>query len=256
MKKILSLLLIFLFCTKAWAVDYCADSNMKGAWKMEETSGNLLDCTSNANNCVPTSITQGSTDKKFGTYAVDIPQTNNNKLDCGSAASLDNFATLSTGGWFAPDDQGETSTSRCNAGNFIQKSEWGLCFRQTNRRAFYYRWSFGQTTWSTPTAPYVPDGTYHHEAVTYNGGSTANDPIIYVDGTSQTIGDVSPGGTRNSDATDNLLIGLGITDINELNSRADEVFYYNGILTSTQINDIKDNGLTPVATARRVFLVS
>ena len=58
---------------------------------------------------------------------------------------------------------------------------------------FVIGWSTNDGKWSIakPTT-----GAWHHIAITYNGGATTNDPIIYKDGVSQTITErVAPTGT-------------------------------------------------------------
>lgn len=240
-------------------MNYCADSNMKAAYYLNETSGNALDCTSNANNCTNTSVTRNVTGK-YG-QAYDFTQINNASLSCGSAASVDDIVSISAGTWLQPDTDGSNDGVACNAASIITKdpssSGWGFCMQTTAQLRYCQKWTGGRVCWTTTDTPLTFDGTtWQHVAVTYAGTGTGTDPLIYKDGASRTVGNQTPFGTRESDAALTLSIGSEGGNLGEADTRMDEPFLYSGILTSTQINDIKDNGLTPAAAARRAGLAS
>ena len=121
---------------------------------------------------------------------------------------------------------------------------------------FQYRWSFGGTNWITSSAPFTPNGTYHHVALTYDGSSTSNDPVIYVDGIPQTLDDASPGGTRNNDSGDNLIIGIGIADVNEYDGRIDEIRVYNRALSASEIEKLYRSGAVKVNSSENLKLTN
>jgi hypothetical protein len=62
-----------------------------------------------------------------------------------------------------------------------------------------------QADWGVP----IPGAeAWHHIAATYDASSTANDPIIYIDGASQVVTELTaPSGTLNTSNTDVYSIG-------------------------------------------------
>ena len=243
-RKILFLILplSFLLVSSVFAAtDWCASANMKGAWKFEETSGSVIDCTSNGNNGTVTSGTQGVTGK-YGN-AIDFNQNNNEKLNFGSATSLDDLTQKTLGAWVYPDTDGDNSGGSCNGGVVFHKSEWGFCIQPTDKIRFFHRWNGGQTSWDTTNAD-VSYGAWHHWAVKYDRGSTTNDPVIWVDGVVKSTNNPNPCcSSANSDGWSNLHSAQNGNDINEFDGKYDEAFYYSGMLTDTDINEIKDSGL-------------
>jgi hypothetical protein len=66
-------------------------------------------------------------------------------------------------------------------------------------------WSDATGGW---TFPGPSEGAWHHLVVTYDASSTANDPLIYVDGEGVTVARLnSPLGTITPDTSGNLTIG-------------------------------------------------
>ena len=262
MKKILlSLFLSLLFCQTVSATDYCADSNSKGAWYFDEASGSPQDCTSNNNDGTISGTVTQNVSGQFN-KAVQFTQQNNAQINSGSAASLDNLATMSIVVWFDIDGAGSASGHSAN-GVIVSKggrTKLLQCNGATNFR-FTHEWeepAASRGIWDSNTAPLSTSAGYQHVAVTFNNSSASNNPVFYVNGSSVTFGESSsPSGSgARLDASGNFLIGLDNVDTGELNGKLDELLYYNGILTSTQINDIKDNGLTAAAAARRAGLAS
>lgn len=92
--------------------------------------------------------------------------------------------------------------------------------------------SVAQGEWSTP----IPStGAWHHFAVTYDNSSTANDPILYVDGSSVTVTEVTtPSGTAGSSA---VAYNLGNRDTGDraLNGRLAEMAIWSRILSAAEI---------------------
>jgi len=70
-------------------------------------------------------------------------------------------------------------------------------------------WSTQYGDWYT-TDSVIEDNTWHHVVITYDAGSTSNDPIIYIDGTSVGVTertDCTPAGTWGGIDTDDCFIG-------------------------------------------------
>jgi hypothetical protein len=77
----------------------------------------------------------------------------------------------------------------------------------------------------------------HHVAVTYDGASDANDPVLYVDGVSQTLTQLSnPAGTLVDDSGPNLLAGETGGGLLDLDGAEQNVGYASGIWTAAQVN--------------------
>ena len=72
---------------------------------------------------------------------------------------------------------------------------------------FYRGWSVERGFWYTPQDS-ISLNQWQHVAVTYDTGSSNNDPIMYINGVSQTLGwDDLPQGTVSDDSAQNLQIG-------------------------------------------------
>ena len=125
-------------------------------------------------------------------------------VDCGSGASLDNIAVKTITAWIY-----------VNAGS----TWWRIATKaEQNDDGWLFTYdpsylSFGQdfaTTngrWNTP-ANSILEETWYLVAVVYDRALTTNDPIIYINGVSQVITEVStPVGTVNSDAASPLYVG-------------------------------------------------
>jgi len=250
MKKLFLMIFnIFLSTQCAFATNWCNDANMKGAWKMDEASGSVADCTSNGNNGTNTSGTQGVTGKFSN--GISYPQVNNQKLSIPASTSLNNVTVLSTGLWANNTSFGATDGIASDRGCLIGKGyrSGALYFKLTNQVRWVEHWPGGTAQWDT-TGGNAVTGTWQHYAVTYDRSSTANNPTIYIDGTSQAnsqTGTAPCCGGRDDDSVNALILAQDGNDLAELNSTIDEGFWYSGILTSTQINDIKDNGLAGAA---------
>lgn len=218
-----------------------------GYWPMNEGTSTIAgDFSGNGNSATAVGGPGAWATGKLG-KAYDLQQVNNGHFNAGSAASLDNIEKITIVAWTAPDNAGETSSGACSGGNLIQKAEWCFGFAGTsNKWKLQYRWSFGGTNWITSSAPFTPNGTYHHVALTYDGSSTSNDPVIYVDGIPQTLDDASPGGTRNDDSGGDLIIGMGVADINEYDGRIDEIRVYNRVLSAAEITSLYNSGLAKI----------
>ncbi len=97
--------------------------------------------------------------------------------------------------------------------------------------------------WSS-TATVLTDGTWHHVAVTYDGSSVANDPIMYVDGVSVSVTeDTTPVGSYVSDVGNSLLIGNSSPGSAHFVGDIDEVRLWSDIRTVSEIADNKDSEL-------------
>lgn len=227
------------------ATNYCNDSNMGAAYKFNETSGNALDCTSHANDCTVTNVTQNATGK-YGA-AANFTQINNAGMNCGSGASIDNFIAHSGGAWVNATTDGNNDVNNCTAGVVMTKGSdairnWIFCISPTDKLDYMRRW--GDTNHWITTSSVIQYGSFHHWAFTYDGNSSSNQALIYYDGVAQATNSRTPTGSITDDSSSSLHIGVNDGDDgNEFDGVIDEAFYYNGVLTSTQINEIMNSGL-------------
>ena len=93
--------------------------------------------------------------------------------------------------------------------------------------------------WQVP----ISVGVFNHVVVTYDGGSTSNDPVVYINGIPVTVTEVgTPSGSRDSDSA---LIGIG----NRSESTFDRSFnglilytrYWNRILSAGEARSLYEN---------------
>lgn len=253
--RLVTLLLNFFLITSPLfaATDWCASANMKAAWKMEETSGVYQDCTSNNNDgTVYNYIERGVT----GKYAngVRFTQSNNTDIHIASASSITNIDPISVGLWANNNSDGDNQQDQTDAGVFIQKNgrSWLFAHKQTNRLRWLVHYSGGSTAWDTTTAV-VSYGAWEHYAVTHNRAG-AGSPTVYVNGVSKTVNSGSPFGSIDNDSGSVLYIGIsGNGGVNEIDSTIDEMFVYGGVMTSTDINEVKDCGLDGLQCAGALY---
>lgn len=246
MKKILSLLLTFMlaFHPIAGAVNYCGDANTAGAWKLDEASGTLADCTSHANTGTVTGAISYSASLKWD-GALDDNNVNNANVSFGSGATIDDvFDAGGTLMFWASLDSAGTAGNVCTGGTFLSKSGddgWEYCIDSDRTARFSDKWAGGFSIWQTNAALIAAfDGAAHFYMVYYNADSTGNVPEVQVDcggsvGVTQTAN--APFGTRNSDAALSMFMfiendGGGGSGVGEMDGKMDDVLFYNGDLRS------------------------
>ncbi|MBI3418622.1 MAG: LamG domain-containing protein [Proteobacteria bacterium] len=72
---------------------------------------------------------------------------------------------------------------------------------------FEIGWSTSTGATAAWTCPVLSNSVWHHLALTYDGGSTSNAPVMYIDGTSQTVTTVKAASGSLSAVTQPLCIG-------------------------------------------------
>lgn len=257
--KILQRILLLIFClsllSPAWATDYCADTNTVSAFRMEDASGNLTDCSTYGNNMAATG--SPGTYQTTGKYdfAFDFTQTNNAGFSSTDTADIRNIRNISVGAWTDPDTDGAADGV---VGSTIV-AKWdgadGWLFGVMSGTGpinfkFRYQWTGGAASWRTTTAPVtLGGGSFQHLAVTYDSGSTSNNPVLYYNGVSQSQNeDNTPFSSPDDDTGGEPTIGIdgdgtGTATVGEYDGDLDEVFVRKITDSSVTINDIKDCGL-------------
>ena len=105
-------------------------------------------------------------------------------------------------------------------------------------------WSTGNALWFMP----VPSANvWHNVIVTYDGGATTNDPVMYLDGVSQSITeDTAPSGTINT-TTDAYVIGNRNTGTDRTwAGDLCEFAVWNRILTAAEASSIGARAFSPL----------
>jgi hypothetical protein len=263
----LFLILLLLLSSPAFAADWCANANMKWASKMEEASGNLLDCTSAANPLVACSGTSAGAYRSTGqfSYAFDFQQVNNAGFYAATDSNYINIRTITTGAWIAVDTDGDAGGFVVGIwdgsdGHYIKLAGDAT---DANDIQFRYQWTGGPGQWRSSGNAIPYDSVFLHFAVTYDSGSTANDPIFYKNGASIGRFETNTPATAPDDNTGaELTVGITGDGTNcgttgEFDGDIDEPFVYSGILDSTDINSIVDDGLAgAVGGDRRVIMIT
>lgn len=146
----------------------------------------------------------------------------------------------SVAAWINQDGIGETAGRICNksSGTSSALSGGGWAFHLRNnsgnqRVQFAQRWT-NTSTWYTNNN--LSNGDWKHVCVTYDDTSSGNNPIIYVDGVSQTLTEsISPSGTATSDVGDDLYIGDDQNSARAFDGQICYVQMWDKILTNDEV---------------------
>jgi hypothetical protein len=161
---------------------------------------------------------------------------NTNKyINVGSDAAIDSMNPLSVCAWIFPLSYGTSTDDSTIASKYSGSAAWYFQLGDDNggTQTLYFSANFttNDGAWRAP-ANAITLNTWNHVCVTYNSSSTANDPILYVNGTSQTITEFStPSGSYDS-ATDN----------GSFDGTLDELRVYERTLTATEIQNLYNQG--------------
>ena len=169
-------------------------------------------------------------------------------VDCGSDSSVDDIWTGggTITGWINSHSIGE------NTGFYVVKrgsdSGWHISNKDesgdTCKLRFAVRWdNFGQ--WTT-TSRDITYNEWIHIAVSYDNGSTSNNPTIYINGVSVAVTTVTaPSGTYESDASDTLYIGGEAGDFTT-DGAISNIALHQTILDAQTISQMAKSRFTPM----------
>jgi len=176
--------------------------------------------------------------------AMNFDGTGTKRVSPGSPAVLDN---IFTGGgtvmaWFTLDGFGAGSFGKLlsKSLNLTPNDAWFIQAQAGDSQfSFAYGFSTMPGQWDTDLT-FTADGRLYHIAIAYDNSSVSNDPIIYVDGTSESITENStPVGTADSDAAQDFLIGNQPVSFNRaFDGNIEDVRLYNRILSAAEIQTI------------------
>ena len=158
-------------------------------------------------------VTQGATTVSTGLIGeARVFNGTTSYVDVGSAAAVDD---LFTGGgavsaWIRPTGWGEGGFGRiaAKASDLVATTGWAFQLDSVNQ-SLIFEYGFGgqQGRWRAPVGAISLD-TWQHVAVVYDSGSSANVPVIYINGVAVALTVSSaPSGTPTSDAARSLTVG-------------------------------------------------
>ena len=153
-----------------------------------------------------------------------------------STASFTLPTTSSISVWQNADDRGENTKGKTfgmmAGGSYFQIQ--GDPGTDTNwRLVVQFRWSGAFARWITDDdATTYTTGSWQHICITYDGGSTDNDPIVYIDGVSVTATETTaPSGTFLTAIT-RTEVGNSAASDRTFNGRIAELAVWSRILTA------------------------
>lgn len=224
-------------------------NNWQGVWHLNENTGTTnKDSTSNANNGTKLSATEPNpvTGKIGGAQDFDG---SNDKISVTQNASINDLTTMTLSAWINGASFPGATPPRIIDKRNVNNNGAFLFYMNGAPVAFEpRRWSTTAGIWQTTVG--LSTNTWYYVAVTYDYGSTANDPIIYVNGVSQTITETSaPAGTLLSE-TETLNIGNRDGGDRPFYDFIDEVRVSNSIRSDGWIKTEYNNQYQPTAFVR------
>ena len=276
LKKILLLLLLLSsFAVKGYCVDYTSDANVVAAYLFDEGSGTTVDdstANSNVGNFKASgepawAAISGTGAPTYATYSVDFDATDD-LINCASDTTIDDVFINggSFVGWIFVEGTGEG-----NFGYLFGKTQVTGPFGSrlttddssgTNRLFFGLNSNSGADTnpGRITNNNIYTDSVWAHTAVLKDDNSiTATTLHIYVDGVEATYAQTTNGvGTLTSDGSYTLMLGNRNGSDRTFNGDITENAFFKRVISSTEINDIMDNGLVGggAPAARRLIMVS
>lgn len=228
------------------ATNYCNDPLMGTAFKLDE-SGTPVDCT--ANNL--TATVNGALTHAGGIFSNSFvfPGNGNNNIGIGTGVPINTLSTISFGAWIKPTTLNPSAGLFCTGSSILYKANGSrgpvICMSTAGQLTCRMGWSGGEFSWAASKPNLVkPSKTWQHVACTYSFSNVNNQAVLYYNGEVVPTNSQSASGSQSSDSTFKLMIGTETGgNVGGFNGPIDEVFYYNGILTQTQIREIMNCGL-------------
>lgn len=220
-------------------------TGLKALYHLNE---NANDSSGNGNNGTIFGATSDTVNQKLGSGCYDFDAVDD-YIDCGSDSSIDDLTVKSVSAWIKPSGWGHLGVGRVitkaagaldGFGILIQLAGVGI-----ERLTFIQDFSGGVAQWETLDNS-ISLNVWQHIVLIYDSSSTANDPIMYINGASQTINETaSPSGTVESDASNNLWIGArndSGTPSREFDGLIDELALWDRGLTSDEVSQLYNGG--------------
>ncbi len=212
-------------------------------WKFDESSGITASDSAGSNDGTLANM-DGSTDWVSGKVgnALDFDGTDD-IVNVGSPSALDDLTTYSICAWvkwrastndpriYVKDDGTGSNGVRLSLDEYSER----LVFRHGR--------STQDGTWTSNDDSMPIDDEWRHVCVTYDAGSTANDPSFYINGTSFQVTEMdTPSGSVDSDASYDATIGNRPDLARTLDGQLDDVRVYNRILSADEVSTLYNGG--------------
>lgn len=174
--------------------------------------------------------------------AIDFTAVNGQKINFGAVPAVRGLTNKSISVWVYQDAYTDGRVVNLYPTDATADEAFFIDLNKTGNGDVYF--AAGWSTlpyigaWDTAAAA-VPTGGWYNIVVTYVNSSTANDPIVYVNGAVVATSEaVTPGGTLLSGTNNILAIGYGGAASNPIDGRISDVRVYNRILTPAEILQI------------------
>ena len=125
---------------------------------------------------------------------------------------------------------------------------WALEIADQDAGIFSLYWWQGFASGVTPGYWHAPNNAvalnaWSHVCATYDRSSSANDPVLYVNGVSQTPTEYyTPSGSADDDSAGNLLMGNLAATTQTFDGKIDEVRVYNRLLSAEEVRALYQAG--------------
>lgn len=218
-------------------------SGLVGYWKFNEATGSTTaaDSSSGGNTGTLTNM-DPNTDWVAGKLgnALDFDGSNDSVLNAATNG-MTGLATVTLSAWIYPRGWGGA-----DLGRIIQQDSgggpqyWVLLLNgpagSPNPRSlrFFADWDPTDGSWYTPSDS-ITLNAWHHVAAVYDGSSSANDPLLYIDGVLQTLTEASSPNSARGPAQSNVYIGNSAAGSRPFNGQLDDVRIYNRALDAAEI---------------------
>jgi hypothetical protein len=173
-------------------------------------------------------------------------------FDGGSDRNLYTATTLNGGNavfdgggsmcvWFSLDGWGEANVGRLidiNTGGVMNADDVQIYVSSSGN--VFWRWDAGGSetrgSWNTPNSSVATDGTWYCLVVTHDVTTawTTEDPVMYLDGVSQSLTVANPTGARSGIAFADITIGAGVGLAREWDGRIAHLSFWDTELTLAQ----------------------
>ena len=180
--------------------------------------------------------------------AIDLDAASSEYITCGSGATIDDI--FDGGGSVAfwlkintlPADGADMNIlGQRDSGATVGWDCWinnaGGAGARDNVFGFRHRFSSGGAVWESPDEQFTGQtGIWFHIVVTYNADATANNPIIYINGSSISVTEfTSPTGTRSSGAAQNFEMGYSGANSWDPDVMLEDMRLFTRILTAEEV---------------------
>lgn len=159
----------------------------------------------------------------------------NEGITFGADASIADFSSISVAFWLDRDATGGM--------HLVSKTPnpiaagWDIIVQgpgNNHRLRFRRFYSGGTASWRSTSEVQTE---LRHIAITHDGSSGSNDPVMYIDGVPETlVSTVTASGSLLSEASDVLRIGEDATGANDFDGAIQDPTYANAIWTADQVN--------------------